>query len=310
MFVSHNLDAIQRLCSRAILLERGRVAADGAPADVVSAYMERTLPDQATGNSRGPDDAPRIGTGEARLREVALTTTDWRPLGALHLNQRFRIVATFEVDEEVGDAVVEFGISTFGGDRIATVQSIDREGPLLRFARGRRSIWAELDTSMLPGEFALDVALHHRSGVTVDHVQDALRFTALNAAEQGSDHYPWSVVRGYVRPSSNWSGVRRPQAWAPPPTEGAGVTGITARGRAHAVGLAGMVARALPRRTRAGDDPPPIQRARGVEGTPVDSYWGRAHGPRSRLPQSPHSPQPRVALLRVSVVPRAHRALG
>jgi len=207
LFVSHNLGAIRRLCSRAILLERGRVAADGAPAEVVSAYMERTFPDQPTGNSRVPDDAPRIGTGEARLREVALTTTDWRPLGALHLNQRFRIVATFEVDEEVGDAVVEFGISTFGGDRVATVQSIDREGPLLHFARGRRSIWAELDTSMLPGDFAIDVGLHHRSGVTVDYVQDALCFAALNAAEQGSDHYPWRVVRGYVRPSSTWSDV-------------------------------------------------------------------------------------------------------
>lgn len=210
LFVSHNLGAIRRLCDRGILLEQGRVAADGTPEEVVATYMERALPDQPTGVSRVPDDAPRIGTGEARLREVALTTTDWRPLAALHLNQPFRIVATFDIDEQVDDAVVEFGISTFGGDRVATVQSMDREGPLLRFAQGRRSIWAELETSLLPGEFAVDVGIHHRSGVTVDYVQDALRFAALNAAEQGSDHYPWRVVRGSVRPNSTWSDVSDP----------------------------------------------------------------------------------------------------
>jgi hypothetical protein len=126
---------------------------------------------------------------------------------ALHLNQRFRLLAEFEVLDELDDAVVEFGISTFGGDRIVTVQSSDGARPPLGFRPGRRSIWAELHTSLLPGQFTVDVAIHHANGVTVDHVQDAMRFTALNAAEAGDDHYPWSVVRGYVRPGSVWSEV-------------------------------------------------------------------------------------------------------
>ena len=64
---------------------------------------------------------------------------------------------------------------------------------------------------MLPGEFTLDVGIHRRSGETIDYVADSLRFTALNAAEVGTDHYPWSVVRGYVRPrrSGAASGDRR-----------------------------------------------------------------------------------------------------
>jgi hypothetical protein len=132
------------------------------------------------------------------------------------------VVAAFDVDVEIEDAVVEVGISTFGGDRIVTVQSSDREGPLLRFGAGRREISVELDTSMLPGEFALDVALHHRTGITVDHVQDALRFTAVNAAEHGSDHYPWNVVRGYVRPSAVWSEVSAAEVLAPVPGSGDG----------------------------------------------------------------------------------------
>jgi len=222
LFVSHDLGAIRRLCSRVLLLDRGGVAGDGPPTDVVSSYLQRALPGQATGWSLIADDAPRNGTGEARLREVALTGSDGAALTVLHLNQRLRVVAAFDVDVEIEDAVVEVGISTFGGDRIVTVQSSDREGPLLRFGAGRREISVELDTSMLPGEFALDVALHHRTGITVDHVQDALRFTAVNAAEHGSDHYPWNVVRGYVRPSAVWSEVSAAEVLAPVPGSGDG----------------------------------------------------------------------------------------
>jgi len=39
MLVSHDLGAIRDLCSRAILLEHGRIAADGPPAEVVAAYL-------------------------------------------------------------------------------------------------------------------------------------------------------------------------------------------------------------------------------------------------------------------------------
>ena len=88
-----------------------------------------------------------------------------------------------------------------------TAQSSDREGPLLRFAPGRQGSRPTRAT-LLPGEFTLDVGIHHRSGMTIDFVTEALRMTALNAAEHGTDHYPWTAVRGFVRPRSNWSAVR------------------------------------------------------------------------------------------------------
>ena len=180
---------------------------DGPPAAVVSTYLKKAIPEQAGSGGACARDAQRNGTGEAQLREVSLSDRDGRPLQALHLGQPFRITALFEVGEEIHDGVVEIGVSAFGGDRIATVQSIDRAGPLLDFPRGLQRISADIDATMLPGEYSLDVALHHRTGITADHVLDVLRFTALNAAEEGDDHYPWSVVRGHIRPPAAWSEI-------------------------------------------------------------------------------------------------------
>jgi lipopolysaccharide transport system ATP-binding protein len=41
LFVSHNLSSVRQLCSRAILLDQGRVVFDGAPGAAIAAYTQR-----------------------------------------------------------------------------------------------------------------------------------------------------------------------------------------------------------------------------------------------------------------------------
>ncbi len=41
VFVSHDLSSVEMLCDRAVLLEQGRVVADGVVEDVVRAYHRR-----------------------------------------------------------------------------------------------------------------------------------------------------------------------------------------------------------------------------------------------------------------------------
>ena len=95
---------------------------------------------------------------------------------------------------------------------MVTANSVDRERRPCGSSAAGRAVSVELDAGLLPGEFALDVGVHHRNGTTIDYVQGALRFTALNASERGDDHYPWNAVRGYVRPHAVWSEVTDPEA--------------------------------------------------------------------------------------------------
>lgn len=45
VLVSHSLDTVRRLCSRAIWLYNGEVAMDGEPSDVIDAYLDRMITD-------------------------------------------------------------------------------------------------------------------------------------------------------------------------------------------------------------------------------------------------------------------------
>jgi ABC-type polysaccharide/polyol phosphate transport system ATPase subunit len=67
LFVSHDLTAVERLCRRAALIEGGRLAAVGPPAEVVTAY-HRLL----------AGDLPSAAEG---AKTVELTGLIWRPLG-------------------------------------------------------------------------------------------------------------------------------------------------------------------------------------------------------------------------------------
>jgi lipopolysaccharide transport system ATP-binding protein len=80
IFVSHNLEAVQRLCSHCLLLERGRLLSDGATQLVVARYLGENIPHAGPGQWIDVTGVPRDGTGDARFAEVRFTSHN--PLAA------------------------------------------------------------------------------------------------------------------------------------------------------------------------------------------------------------------------------------
>jgi lipopolysaccharide transport system ATP-binding protein len=70
VFVSHNIEAVQRLCSHAVLLEKGRVAAYGDTASVVARYISQDYQRPAAGTRIDLSESKRSGTGDARFVSV------------------------------------------------------------------------------------------------------------------------------------------------------------------------------------------------------------------------------------------------
>ena len=84
VLVSHNLQSIARTCQHAIVLDRGRVAASGPPAEVINTYLKvvgSALP-------RRDHDCPR-----AELRGIELTTSTGQPVDYARPGDRLRLRA-------------------------------------------------------------------------------------------------------------------------------------------------------------------------------------------------------------------------
>jgi lipopolysaccharide transport system ATP-binding protein len=203
VFVSHNMASIRALCQRAILLEGGRVRADGAVDDVIGEYLSGDVKAAPSGDIR--EDAPRLGSGEVRIRRVELLDRESRGLSQACLGQPLLVVLELEVQRRVNAATVEVGISSLDGIRAVTAFSTDGDRPPFVLEPGRTRIAVELDPFLLPGHYALDLGVHHLGPEwTLDFVERIRDFDVLNVAEEGGDRYPTRAVRGYVRPRARW----------------------------------------------------------------------------------------------------------
>jgi lipopolysaccharide transport system ATP-binding protein len=207
LFVSHNVTAVKSLCSRAVLVEKGRIAADGGVDEVVDQYLNEGVDDAGFGVI--PDDAHRHCDvkDEARFRSVRLCDAEGREVSQLYFGQPFRIEFVCDLFKDMPDAHFEISISTLDGAQVTYSTTMD-EGRGSRFlARGRHEVGAAFDVVLLPRQYTIDLGVHHHDGATGDFVQRTLNFTVLRVAENGTDHYRWGRTRGYVRAPARWEEV-------------------------------------------------------------------------------------------------------
>ncbi|MBN2084297.1 MAG: ABC transporter ATP-binding protein [Anaerolineales bacterium] len=89
LFVSHNMNAIHRLCPRVILLEEGRVAADGDTSEVIAQYLNADRSEMDCKEWSTPEQAP--GDSTARLKRVRLLDNRGRPRSAFEIREPVQI---------------------------------------------------------------------------------------------------------------------------------------------------------------------------------------------------------------------------
>jgi lipopolysaccharide transport system ATP-binding protein len=78
LFVSHNMAAVENLCSRGIWIEGGKVRMDGAAKDVINSYMA-AFAGSASASTEFSETTPRLGTGEIRYTRIEYLEPDGSP---------------------------------------------------------------------------------------------------------------------------------------------------------------------------------------------------------------------------------------
>jgi lipopolysaccharide transport system ATP-binding protein len=206
LFVSHNMSAMKSLCTRGILLDRGRLVFDGDIDDAVNRYLSSSTSSAMPGIIR--DDALRQSDapGEAFVRTVRLLNSDGVDANQLYFGEPFRIGIEFEVTRQIPDAHIEISISTLDGTHVTYSTTLDGGREPIALPPGMHELWADMDVMLLPRHYTIDIGIHHTSnGCTADFVQRTFDFSVRRVASKGDDHYRWSKTRGLVRAPTRWS---------------------------------------------------------------------------------------------------------
>jgi lipopolysaccharide transport system ATP-binding protein len=94
LFVSHNMAAVQSLCSRAIWLDSGRIMAEGQPARIVSNYIEASVSPSIT-EQMWEDMATAPGNDQIRLHRVCVRPEDGSSLDPITMETPLAIEAEY-----------------------------------------------------------------------------------------------------------------------------------------------------------------------------------------------------------------------
>ncbi len=201
LFVSHNMTAIQSLCTRAILFESGRMAFDGKPDSVVAHYMAQTITSHTERAWTDPELAP--GNELIRFKRIAVAPETAREKDEITVNDSFRFEFEYWNRQAAGHLDLsirvqnEYGVLIFDVGRAVRPTWSDGNIPtgLLR------------DTCFVPGNllnnglFRVDL-LVHRNHQLIYQFNDALVFTIQDNVEFREGWYgEWP---GVIRPKLEW----------------------------------------------------------------------------------------------------------
>jgi ABC-2 type transport system ATP-binding protein/lipopolysaccharide transport system ATP-binding protein len=147
LFVSHNIDAIARLCSRAVWLERGRVVQDGPTAETVGAYLSSALEREAVDVQSEPE-SPLV------VKQLRICDATGRPANVLPRHEPFTVHLDLLLQEDVSDLNVSITIENPRGVRLLDEAWSDRDPHALRRA-GHYHLTVTMPPVLNEGDYTL-----------------------------------------------------------------------------------------------------------------------------------------------------------
>ncbi len=199
LFVSHNMPAVESLCTRAILLDRGRLVADGAAPELIAEYHRRVL-DTQDGNDASlvqRDDPGRICK---ILRAAMLLDAAGEPTNFLPLGGEFRLRLVLDPPRAVDFPTVTIGIDDTMGQRLLTLQT-PLTRPVIERLSQRMVVECRVENFPLaPGDYWI------KRGVSavpdeLDEIERALRFSVTNGDAFGEGR---GIHRGVCVAPAQW----------------------------------------------------------------------------------------------------------
>ena len=194
LFVSHNIAAVTQLCGSALLLEHGRVLAQGSADEVVARYL-------SSGNrdARVDLDALRTtpSTAPVRLTFAELLDVEGRPCQVFPMGSEVTI--RFRLRFEDITAATRLAVSIRAGDGLPMTLTLDADvGFVAPTGRREQTITVRIpDIRFYPGDYRITLWVSDGTNLHVyDSAEDCLTITIPDGGRLTFRTLPrhWGVI--------------------------------------------------------------------------------------------------------------------
>lgn len=167
LIVSHDKQAIQSICDRAILLAQGQIIMEGNPESVMDYYnaMLANHQDQKIQQNKLVDGKVQTisGTGEAAITDVMLSNSQGENLDVVNVGDTVCLRVGVLVNQQLDELVLGYMIKDRLGQPIFGTNTFHCHQTLRGVVKGQKIEFEfKFDVRIGPGTYSVALALHSR----------------------------------------------------------------------------------------------------------------------------------------------------
>jgi len=206
IFVSHNMAAVNELCQKCVLLEKGKIVAYGRSDKIIARYLARQ-----SQQSKGVVDLKSselrrnsLENSAFKFREIQILNSKNKPSGHLAFQESFSLLIKGHLTRPINDLKVAFSVDSPLGFPLFNSFNIDG-GLTTKYNKGEISFLVDFPSNILaPG--AYNFSLGANGEKVMDWIPQALTVSVGQVSQDGKninpDHggvivYPckWSIKK-------------------------------------------------------------------------------------------------------------------
>jgi len=188
LFVSHNLAAVKSLCTRAILLSKGRLVDSGTPEEIIDTYLKDSL-NEIERNTVAETTA-REGNGIAKINDFFIINNKGEKTNKAETGEACKFVFEYQSNERqnFNQMFLGFGIRNENDERLTRLDMHDK-GLIYNNVPANGKIICEIDKLPLQkGRYIIGIVLYV-NGIIADLINHAATFNV----EEG-EYYKCGVI--------------------------------------------------------------------------------------------------------------------
>ncbi len=203
LFVSHNMGALQNICTKTIWLERGKLKAFGDTHDIIQRYLQeadqpQAVLDQACTNQNEEKDI--------FFTDMWVTDQDGRKVGSVPVDQTFSVWLDFVVRRSIDTADISLCFKNTSSVNVTFASLSDSFGQkLANLLPGAYRVSASFRGNFLmPDHYFIRVSAHERGVRDIDLRENALHLTVIENGSPMANYGPAAIHWAVVLAEADW----------------------------------------------------------------------------------------------------------
>lgn len=183
LFVSHNLTAVEQLCTKGVLMQNGMLKMEGKVHDITSAYKQMSVDE---------NELRRSGTRVIEFLEYKMNDLNGKNIDEVFLGDNFVVTATSRANEKIDFCDMTLDIRNDSNEFVGHITNADDSFEIKNISKAN-TVGVTITVKNIcfaPGTYYISLWLGNSYG-TFDYIENCIRFTIKQGDKFISRPYPF-----------------------------------------------------------------------------------------------------------------------